>query len=141
MTDVGSSKTIKNLVAKIKDYADESGLSDSRYAEVKQMYLRALEQIADALKRLVEVDPKLGDMAIDNFQELSNKLVKSLEEIATSYASKMNDSIEFEGDFLNESIFRFFKAQKNSSSYCCVFTKKQYRTAWYFFYAMTIFTQ
>jgi MinD-like ATPase involved in chromosome partitioning or flagellar assembly len=98
-------------VAKIKDYADEAGISDSRYAEVKQMYLAALAQIADALKRLVEVDPKLGDMAIDNFQELSTKLVKSLEEIATTYASKMNDSVEHEGEHLNESIFTGYKGR------------------------------
>jgi hypothetical protein len=111
LTDVGSSKTIKNLVAKIKDYADESQLSDSRYAEVKQMYLSALDQIADALKRLVEVDPKLGDMAIDNFQELSTKLVKSLEEIAYSYSNKMNDSLEFNGEHLNESIFTGYKGR------------------------------
>jgi hypothetical protein len=111
LTDVGSSKTIKNLVAKIKDYADEAGISDSRYSEVKQMYLAALAQIADALKRLVEVDPKLGDMAIDNFQELSTKLVKSLEEIATTYASKMNDSVEHEGEHLNESIFTGYKGR------------------------------
>jgi len=111
LTDVGSSKTIKNLVAKIKDYASEVELSDSKYAEVKQMYLKALDQISDALKRLVEVDPKLGDMAIDNFQELSTKLVKSLEEIATSYSSKMNDSADFEGTPLNESIFTGYKGR------------------------------
>lgn len=105
LTDVGSSKTIKNLVAKIKDYASEADLSDSRYAEVKNMYLLGLDQISDALKRLVEVDPKLGDIAIDNFQQLSAKLVRSIEEIARVYSTKVNDSLEDFGNELNESIF------------------------------------
>ena len=115
LLDIGSSQTVKGLIAKMKDYADEVELSDSRYAQVKQMYLQALTSIGDALKRLVEVDPNLGSMIIDNYKSISKKLIDSLDDIAISYSKTMsqsesNASGEYQ-DLLNESIFTGYKGR------------------------------
>jgi len=109
LVDVGSSTTVKNLVAKIKDYAEESELGDSKFAEVKQMYLKALSQISDALKRLIEVDPKMGDITINNFKELSDRLVKSLSDV-TELRKSLKESQQFE-ELLVESIFTGYKGR------------------------------
>lgn len=114
LLDIGSSQTVKGLIAKMKDYADEVELSDSRYAQVKQMYLQALTSIGDALKRLVEVDPNLGSMIIDNYKTISKKLIDSLDDIALTYSKAManNESMSFEKEKqLNESIFTGYKGR------------------------------
>ena len=114
LADVGSSQTVKGLIAKMKDYADEVEISDSRYAQVKKMYLDALNSIGDALKRLVEVEPKLGAMIIDNFKGISKKLIDSVDDIAITYSKKLaqNES-KFQGseEPLNESIFTGYKGR------------------------------
>ena len=114
LADIGSSQTVKGLIAKMKDYADETEISDSKYAQVKQMYLTALNSIGDALKRLVEVEPKLGSMIIDNFKGLSKKLMDSVDDIAIAYSKSLakNES-EFSSpsEILNESIFTGYKGR------------------------------
>ncbi len=109
LVDVGSSTTVKNLVAKIKDYAEESELGDSKFSEVKQMYLNALAQISDALKRLIEIDPKMGDIAINNFKEISDRLVKSLSDV-TELRKSLKESQQF-NDLITESIFTGYKGR------------------------------
>ena len=115
LLDIGSSQTVKGLIAKMKDYADEVELSDPRYAQVKQMYLEALTSIGDALKRLVEVDPNLGSMIIDNYKSISKKLIDSLDDIAMSYSKTMSQNESNGSDeaqyILNESIFTGYKGR------------------------------
>jgi len=115
LLDIGSSQTVKGLIAKMKDYASEVELSDSRYSQVKQMYLTALGSIGDALKRLVEVDPNLGSMIIDNYKTISKKLIDSLDELAVNYSKTLakNEAIkEYQNsEELNESIFTGYKGR------------------------------
>lgn len=115
LTDVASAKTVKSLVAKIKDYASEADLGDSRFSKVKNMYMSALNSMGDALKRLVEIDSKLEDSIIDTYKNSANRLISSLDSIALSYSKKKaaNESMiyNFNLDSLNESIFIGFRGR------------------------------
>jgi|GEM_PF-4895787 len=107
LSDIGSAKTVKSLVAKMKDYSDESEIGDSRFAKVKNMYMTALGSVGDSLKRLVEIDGKLADSILEKFKILANRLVSSLDMIASSKAKKSkNESQFFDYTFnsLNESV-------------------------------------
>jgi hypothetical protein len=115
LLDVASAKTVKSLVAKFKDYADEAELGDARFSKVKNMYVNALNSLGDALKRLVEVDSKLEDGIINTFKISSNRLISSLDSIAVNYSKKQttneNFSLGFGLDNINESLFIGFKGR------------------------------
>jgi hypothetical protein len=107
LLNVATSKTVKSLVAKIKDYADEAELGDSRFSKVKNMYTSALNSMGDALKRLVEVDSKLEDGIINTFKISANRLISSLDSIAVGVSKKKstNESSNYEYNYqsINES--------------------------------------
>lgn len=104
LLDISSSKTIKSLVAKIKDYAGEAELGDSRYSKVKNMYMQSLNSLGDALKRLVEIDSKLEDSIIDTYKISANRLISSLDSIAMSYSKKKSAYESLNFDFTSQSI-------------------------------------
>lgn len=111
LLDIASAKTVKSLVAKIKDYAGESELADSRFSKVKNMYMNALNSMGDALKRLVEIDSKLEDSIIDSYKTSANRLISSLDSIALSFSKKKatneSSSFDFNSNSLNESLVGF----------------------------------
>lgn len=115
MLDVASAKTVKSLVAKIKDYAGEAELGDSRFSKVKNMYINALNSMGDALKRLVEVDSKLEDSILNTFKISANKLISSLDSIAINVSKKQaaNEALFLEtvAGSINESLFIGFKGR------------------------------
>ena len=68
LKDTANSSTFKTLLAKMKDYAKETEIENSALADVKSLYIDAMEQIADAIERSIEIDPKLEDKVIKYFQ-------------------------------------------------------------------------
>lgn len=81
LKDTANSSTIKSLIAKMKDYAKESDLENSNYADVKSLYMDGMLELADSLKRMIEIDPKLEDKIIKYFQQRTSKYVSSFEDI------------------------------------------------------------
>ncbi len=96
LKDTANSSSIKSLIAKIKDYSKETELGNSSYADVKNLYVDGMMELADSLKRMVEIDPKIEDKIIKNFQNRTTKYVGSFEQIL-----KMEKEEEKE---LNESL-------------------------------------
>ena len=105
LSDLNSSKNVASLISKMKDYVEESPIFNSKYAKVKQMYIKGLNATTDSLKRVVEIEPSLGDRALENFKELSNTLINTVDRIAVDRMKKMEESLSIsEDNTLNESI-------------------------------------
>ena len=80
LKDTANTSSVKSLIAKMKDYAKETDLESSSYADVKSLYIDGMIELADSLKRVAEIDPKLEDKIIKNFQQRATKYVSSFEE-------------------------------------------------------------
>ena len=80
LKDTANSSSFKALVAKMKDYAKEADLDHSNFADVKDMYIDGMEQLADSIKRAIEIDPKLEDKVIKYFQSRTSKYAQALEQ-------------------------------------------------------------
>lgn len=80
LKDTANSSNIKSLLAKMKDYAKETDLDFSSYADVKSLYIDGMIELGDSLKRISEIDPKLEDKIIKNFQNRTTKYVSSFED-------------------------------------------------------------
>lgn len=96
LKDTANSSTFKTLLAKMKDYAKETDIENSALADVKSMYIDSMEQLADALKRAIEIDPKLEDKIIKNFQGRTTKYATSLE---SAYKRKKEEEEELNESF------------------------------------------
>lgn len=96
LKDTANSSSFKTLLAKTKDYAKETDIENSALADVKSLYIDAMEQIADSIKRVIEIDPKLEDKAIKYFQGRTSKYVASLE---SSYKRKKEEDEELNESF------------------------------------------
>jgi len=96
LKDTANSSTLKSLLAKMKDYAKETELENPVYADVKSLYMDGMIELADSLKRMIEIDPKLEDKMIKYFQQRTTKYVSSLEDVLKREKS--------EEESLNESI-------------------------------------
>lgn len=95
LKDTANTSSLKSLVAKIKDYSKETETYSHSLSDAKDLYLDAIDQIADSLKRMVEIDPKIEDKIIKGFQKRTSKYVQAYEE-----ALKMEKE---EQESLNES--------------------------------------
>jgi hypothetical protein len=96
LKDTANSSTFKTLLAKMKDYADETEIENSYLADVKSLYIDSMEKLADAIKRAIEIDPKLEDKVIKNFQSRTTKYANSLE---SSYKRKKDEEEELNESF------------------------------------------
>lgn len=96
LKDTANSSTFSTLLAKVKDYARETDIENSALADVKALYIDAMDQISDAIKRSIEIDPKLEDKAIKHFQGRTSKYAASLE---SAYKRRKEEQ-----DELNESL-------------------------------------
>jgi len=97
LKDTANSSNLKSLVAKMKDYAKDTDLEYSSYADVKDLYIDGMIELADSLKRIVEIDPKLEDKVIKYFQQRTSKYAGSLEEIIKKEKEEeeeLNESIK-----------------------------------------------
>ena len=79
LKDTANSSSFKTLLAKMKDYAKETDIENSALADVKSLYIDSMEHLADAIKRAIEIDPKLEDKVIKYLQGRTSKYAASLE--------------------------------------------------------------
>ena len=96
LKDTANSSSFKTLLAKMKDYSKETEIEKSSLADVKSMYIDAMEQLADAIKRSIEIDPKLEDKVIKYFQGRTSKYATSLE---SAYKRKKEEEEELNESF------------------------------------------
>ena len=97
LKDTANSGSLKSLIAKMKDYAKETDLEHSSYADVKDLYIEGMIELADSLKRIAEIDPKLEDKIIKYFQQRTTKYVGSFEEMLKrekEEEEELNESIK-----------------------------------------------
>jgi hypothetical protein len=97
LKDTANSSNMKSLIAKMKDYSKETNLEHSSYADVKDLYVTGMKELADSLKRIVEIDPKLEDKVIKYFQQRTSKYMGSLEDMLKrekEEEAELNESIK-----------------------------------------------
>jgi hypothetical protein len=82
LSDITNSNNIKELTAKLLDYADDNDLSNSKFYESKKLYLDALGKFCDALKRTSEISKAKDEVAIKQFKLAANKLMNSIDNAA-----------------------------------------------------------
>jgi hypothetical protein len=114
LSDITNSNNIKELTAKLLDYADDNDLSNSKFYESKKLYLDALGKFCDALKRTSEISKAKDEVAIKQFKLAANKLMNSIDNAAKQAEEeekKANENLDlyFFEDALNESIFTGYK--------------------------------
>lgn len=96
LKDTANSASFKALVAKMKDYAKEADLDYSNFADVKSMYVEGMEQLADSIRRAIEIDPKLEDKVIKYFQARTSKYAQALEQ---AYKEEKEENEELNESF------------------------------------------
>ena len=96
LKDTANSSSFKTLLAKMKDYAKETDIENSALADVKSLYIDSMEHLADAIKRAIEIDPKLEDKVIKYFQGRTSKYAASLE---SAYKRKKEEEEELNESF------------------------------------------
>ena len=96
LKDTANSSSFKTLLAKMKDYAKETDIENSALADVKSLYIDSMEHLADAIKRAIEIDPKLEDKVIKYFQGRTSKYASSLE---SAYKRKKEEEEELNESF------------------------------------------
>ena len=89
---VSDTSTIKGLVANIKDVCEDVELADPILAPLKKMYLDSIDDLGDAIKRMVELDPSLEAKSIQYFKSSGKKLLESIKRVADDYQEKINES-------------------------------------------------
>lgn len=114
LSDVTNSKNVKELTAKLLDYADDNDLSNSRFYDAKKLYLDALTKFCEALKRTSEISKAKDEVAIKQFKLSATKLMNSIDNAAKQAQEeekKANENLDlyFFEDALNESIFTGYK--------------------------------
>ena len=116
LSDISNSKNVKELTAKLLDYADDNDLLNSKYAETKRLYLEALKKLSDALNRAAEIGKDKDEVIMKSFRKSPLKLQNSLDNIAKQAeeelkAKKVDESAEFLADGVNESIFTGYRGR------------------------------
>jgi hypothetical protein len=116
LSDISNSKNVKELTAKLLDYADDNDLLNSKYAETKRLYLEALKKLSDALNRAAEIGKDKDEVIMKSFRKSPLKLQNSLDNIAKQAeeelkAKKVDESAEFLADAVNESIFTGYRGR------------------------------
>lgn len=96
LKDTANSSSFKSVIAKMKDYVEETELDHSSFADVKDLYVEGMLELADSIKRAIEIDPRLEDKIIKYFQSKTTKYVQALEKIYKEEKEEENE--------LNESL-------------------------------------
>ena len=107
LSDIANSETVKQLTAKLLDYADDNELVNAKYSEAKRLYLECLKKLCDALERIAEISKEKGETILKNFKISPTKLQNIIDNIAkqAEEETKLKATNEsFESEYLNESI-------------------------------------
>lgn len=108
LSDIANSGTVKQLTAKLLDYADDNELADAKYAEAKRLYLECLDKLCEALERIAEISKEKGEIILKSFKISPTKLQNIIDNIAkqAEEETKLKATNESENlDRLNESLF------------------------------------
>jgi hypothetical protein len=118
LSSISDSKTVKQLVAKLLDYADDNDVSNSKFAEVKRLYLESLKKYSEALTRSVELSKEKEDYIIKRFTLGSMKLQNSIDFMAKEAekeeqlkGKKVNESSDFYVSVINEGLFEGYRGR------------------------------
>jgi|694.fasta_scaffold58167_5 hypothetical protein len=116
LSDISNSKSVKELTAKLLDYADDNDLVNSKYSEAKRLYLQALGKLGDALNRASEIGKGKDEVVLKSFKIAPMKLQNSLDSIAKQAEEelklkKTNESLLIGDSPLNESIFTGYRGR------------------------------
>lgn len=108
LSDIANSGTVKQLTAKLLDYADDNELVDAKYAEAKRLYLACLNKLCEALERIAEISKEKGEIILKSFKISPTKLQNIIDNIAKQAEEETklkatNESEDF--DLVNESLF------------------------------------
>ena len=94
MTSLDESPSFKNLLAKIKELAEDVELHDPMFASLKKMYIDSISKVGDSIKRIIELDPSLEAKSIEYFKSASKKLISEVKSFTTEQQEKINESME-----------------------------------------------
>jgi hypothetical protein len=116
LSDISNSNNVKELTAKLLDYADDNDLFNAKYAETKRLYLEALKKLSDALNRAVEIGKDKDDVILKSFRKSPIKLQNTLDNIAKDAEEalkikKQNESEFFHDNPIFESIFTGYRGR------------------------------
>ena len=116
LSDISNSKNVKELTAKLLDYADDNDLVNPKYAEAKRLYLQALGKLGDALNRASDIGKGKDEVVLKSFKIAPMKLQNSLDNIAKQAEEelklkKTNESLLIGDSSLNESIFTGYRGR------------------------------
>lgn len=116
LSDISNSKNVKELTAKLIDYADDNDLLNPKYAETKRLYLEALNKLSAALNRASEIGKDKDEVIMKAFRKSPVKLQNVLDNIAKEAeealkAKKTNESESFDGNPVFESIFTGYRGR------------------------------
>lgn len=116
LSDISNSDNVKELTAKLLDYADDNDLLNPKYAETKRLYLEALKKLSAALNRAVEIGKDKDEVILKAFKKSPLKLQNTLDNIAKDAeealkAKKKNESEDFIGNPIFESIFTGYRGR------------------------------
>lgn len=116
LSDISNSDNVKELTAKLLDYADDNDLLNPKYAETKRLYLEALKKLSAALNRAVEIGKDKDEVILKAFKKSPLKLQNTLDNIAKDAeealkAKKKNESENFIGNPIFESIFTGYRGR------------------------------
>ena len=106
LSDLAKSKTVKSLTGKLLDYSNDADVSDSRFAEVKRLYIESLSKFLDALNRASEIGKgKTDSFILKKFKIDPMKIQNTLDSIAQQAEEEEEKMLRAEAESLNESIF------------------------------------
>jgi hypothetical protein len=116
LSDISNSDNVKELTAKLIDYADDNDLLNQKYSETKRLYLEALKKLSAALNRAVEIGKDKDEVILKAFKKSPLKLQNTLDNIAKEAeealkAKKKNESEDFIGNPIFESIFTGYRGR------------------------------
>jgi hypothetical protein len=110
LSDIANSDSVKQLTAKLLDYADDNELVNAKYAESKRLYLEALKKLCEALERVAEISKEKGEVILKGFkisptklQNIIDNIAKQAEEETKLKAANESDSYD-DLEAINESI-------------------------------------
>jgi hypothetical protein len=99
--DISTSKSIPEVVSKLKDYAEDANLSSRVLSDTKNIYMEALDKFCEALDIVDEVSKNKGNDALKEFRETCSSIQRSVDALAKIKLKKIEDL----KDTLNESVF------------------------------------
>jgi hypothetical protein len=117
LSDISNSNSVKQLAAKLLDYADDNELVDVKYAEAKRLYLECLKKLCDCLERIAEISSEKGEVIIKAFKISPIKLQNIIDNIAKQAEEETKLKVANEADLLdyyddiNESFLTGYKGR------------------------------